>query len=121
MVKLFAPRVILPDNKFKVVLTVTALFNESPALLFKLRLLNVVAPVICCAELPLKVTVFAPGINVAAPSVQLPVTLNVPDGAVKVPLFRVTLFAEIFPVEPVNVPPLTVTLQLKDCFAVAAV
>ena len=62
-----------------------------------------------CAAPPLKVTVFAPGVNVEAPVLdQFPLTLNVPDGAIKVPLVKDTFEDVMLPAAPVNVPPDTV-------------
>ena len=70
--------------------------------------------------LPLKVTVFVPGVNVPPVWDQLPETSNVPDGAVKVPKDKVMLVVATVPVEPVKVPPLTVKPPLKVWVAVEA-
>ena len=70
--------------------------------------------------LPLNVTVFVPGVKVPPVWDQLPETSNVPEGAVKVPKDKVMLVVATVPVEPVNVPPLTVKPPLKVWVAVEA-
>ena len=70
--------------------------------------------------LPLNVTVFVPGVKVPPVWDQLPETSNAPEGAVKVPEDKVMLVVATVPVEPVNVPPLTVKPPLKVCVAVEA-
>ena len=93
--------------------------NETPptVLVIEILLKAALPELIVCAEPPLKVTVFAPGVKVAALLIQFPETFKVPDGAVNVPLVKVTLAAEIPPVEPVNVAPFKVKLPLNDCWA----
>ena len=51
---------------------------------------------------------------------QLPDTLNVAEGAVKVPEDNVTAVVVTSPLDPVNVPPDTVNPPLKVCRAVEA-
>ena len=83
------------------------------------KLLNEVPPEfnVCVAD-DVKVTVFAPGAKVPPDCNQLPATLNVPDGAVSVPLLRI-IFPEVtLPVDPVKVPPATVRSPLNVCVAV---
>ena len=67
------------------------------------------------------VTVLLPGVNVPPLFAQLPETVKVPEGAVRVPLERVkTPFTSTSPEDPVNVPPDTVRPPLKVCVAVFA-
>lgn len=64
-----------------------------------------------CVPAPSKVTVLLPGVKVPLVFVQLPVTSNVPDVAVNVPLPKLTLPTVILALCPLNVPPLTVKLS----------
>ena len=60
-------------------------------------------------DVPSNVTVLEPGVKVGEPeTVQLPVTVNVPEGAVRVPDDSVTSPLTSVVPEPVNVPPETV-------------
>ena len=68
----------------------------------------------------MKVTVLVPGVNVPPLCAQLPLTLNVPLGAVKVPDDKVTFVTATVPDAPVNVPPLTVKPPVKVCVVVEA-
>jgi hypothetical protein len=51
------------------------------------------------------VTELDPGAKAPPVFDQFPDTVNVPEGAVRVPLVRVTSEEDTVPVEPVNVPP----------------
>ena len=60
-----------------------------------------------------------PGVNVPPVLLQLPATVNVPDGAVRVPLERVTSpSTSIAPELPVSVPPDTVSPPVNVCVCV---
>ena len=67
-----------------------------------------------------KVTVFEPGVNVPPDFAQLPETLNVPEGAVKTPLLKVTSVVVTAPPAPVKVPPEIVKPPLNVCVAAPA-
>jgi len=71
---------------------------------------------------PSKITVLLPAVNVGEPEmVKSADTVNVPDGAVKVPLDRVSvLLTSTAPVEPVKIPPEIVRPPLKVCVPVEA-
>ncbi len=73
-------------------------------------------------EVPSKVTVLVPAVNVGEPEiVQLPETVNVPEGAVSVPEESVSApLTSTTPEEPVNVPPEIVSPPLNVCVAVLA-
>jgi len=73
-----------------------------------------------CVPAEVNVTVFAPGVKVPPVFAQLPETLNVPDGAVSVPLLSVISAVATVPVDPVNVPPEIVRPPLNDWATVEA-
>ena len=73
-----------------------------------------------CVTADVKVTLLVPGVNVPPLCAQLPVTLNVPDGAVNVPEDNATFVVVTSPADPVNVPPLMAKPPLNDCVAVDA-
>ena len=85
-------------------------------------LLKAVPPevIVLPTAVALKVTVLAPGVNEPPLCAQLPVTLNVPDGAVNVPEDNATFVVVTSPADPVNVPPLMAKPPLNDCVAVDA-
>ena len=70
--------------------------------------------------LPLKLTVPLLLPNVPPVCDQVPDTFKVVDGAVKVPVDKMILVAVTVPVDPLNVPPLTVKPPLKLCVALEA-
>ncbi|MBV6467889.1 MAG: hypothetical protein PGMFKBFP_03262 [Anaerolineales bacterium] len=115
----FAPVATRPLVNVKTPLTVglTAL-NASPAALFKVKLLKVVAaePPRVCWDAPLKTTVPLPALKALAFRVQSPLTLILPPGAVKVPPSNVTFLKLELPagsmVPSVNTK-LLVTVQVR--------
>ena len=122
-ISLFEPVVILPLVKVREPLTVISLLRAIPALLFIVRLLNVVAPPRLCSELPFKVTVPLPSVKVPL-LLQFPATdklagaTRVPSEIVRLPMAEVPLSVRVLapllvkPPEPLIAPAMLTALPL---------